>query len=171
MIKAFVTGTAGQLGYDTALELVRRGYAVICADLLPGQNSPGGVPFVPLDITDGAAVKKTIRELKPDAVFHCAAWTAVDAAEEAANRQTVFAVNAKGTRNIAEACRETDAKMLYISTDYVFSGRGTDPWEADCLSFAPLNVYGQSKLMGEQAVRENLKETGEIQHGTDSCGA
>ena len=158
MMKAFVTGAAGQLGFDLALTLARRGYEVIGSDLSLGQKSPEVVPFVPLDITDEEAVRKTIRKIKPDAVFHCAGWTAVDAAEEAENRETVFAVNADGTRNIAEACRETDAKMLYISTDYVFSGQGTAPWEADCSSFAPLNVYGQSKLMGEQAVRDILEK-------------
>ena len=107
-----------------------------------------------MDITDSEAVSRTIREINPDIVYHCAAWTAVDAAEDA--QEIVFKVNALGTKNIAEACKEIGCKMVYISTDYVFDGQGTEPWQPDCKDYAPLNVYGQSKLAGEEAVSGTL---------------
>ena len=141
-MKVLVTGANGQLGHDLVVQLTSRGHEAI------------GVDVEQMDITDAQAVEQVLGSICPDAVIHCAAWTAVDAAEEEENRAKVFAVNADGTRYIAEACRETHSKMMYISTDYVFDGQGTEPWTADCESYAPQNVYGQSKLDGEQAVRE-----------------
>ena len=148
-MKAFVTGIGGQLGYDVMLELARRGHEAVGSDLKP--------PAVPLDITDEAAVSKTIAQVCPDVVIHCAAWTAVDAAEEPENREKVFAINEMGTRHLAAASRAVNAKMIYISTDYVFDGQGVRPWQPDDAAFAPLNVYGQSKLAGERAVEELLE--------------
>lgn len=141
-MRVLVTGSRGQLGFDVMQELSSRGHEAIGCDLPE------------LDITDGAAVMRLVKEVNPDAVIHCAAWTAVDAAEDEENREKVFAVNAEGTRNVAKAAAETGAKLLYLSTDYVFDGQGTTPWKADETHFAPLNVYGKSKLMGERAVRE-----------------
>ena len=154
-MKIFVTGVNGQLGHDCVKELAGRGHTVTGSDI---QDSCAlDAPYVSLDITDGDAVKKTIGELQPDAVIHCAAWTAVDAAEDAENREMVHAINALGTRYIAEAAKTAGAKMIYISTDYVFDGTGTRPWEPDDKCYAPLNVYGQSKLDGELAVSSILE--------------
>ncbi len=163
-MRIFVTGVAGQLGSDTVKELVRRGHKPIPSDVrepsydpptpevLTGKSSD---PFFEqLDITDENQVKGLIERIHPDAIIHCAAWTAVDAAEDSANREKVHAINSLGTRYIAEAAKSIDAKMIYISTDYVFNGQGTDPWQPDCTDFAPLNYYGQTKLEGEQAVAE-----------------
>ena len=147
-MKMLVTGAAGQLGLDIIKEAEKRGHEAIGTDL--GEKWNG----LQIDITDAEAVKQAIREIRPDIVYHCAAWTAVDAAEDAG--EIVFKVNAQGTRNIAEACKETDCKMVYISTDYVFNGQGTEPWQPDCRDYAPLNVYGQSKLAGEEAVSGTL---------------
>ena len=146
-MKVFVTGANGQLGHDVVTELRRRGHEAVGSDL-------GGE--CPLDITDAEAVRRVLGEASPDAVIHCAAWTAVDAAEDAENREKVRSINGGGTRNIAQACRELGCKMLYISTDYVFDGQGEVPWQPDCADYAPLSVYGQSKLDGENAVRELL---------------
>ncbi len=158
MMRVFVTGVGGQLGYDVVRELLRRGHSPVGSDVQPALPFDLGAPYVPLDITDREAVQKTIAGLRPDAVIHCAAWTAVDAAEDAENREKVFLINGAGTRYIAEACKTAGAKMLYISTDYVFDGQGDAPWQADDHCYAPLNVYGKSKLQGEQAVAETLKE-------------
>ena len=155
-MKVFVTGVNGQLGYDCVKELAARGHEVTGSDIQEECLLPAS--YVRLDITDPEAVRKTIGEIRPDAVIHCAAWTAVDAAEEPGNREKVFAVNALGTRYIAEAAKDTGAKMLYISTDYVFDGKGERPWEPDDTCFAPLNVYGQSKLEGEKAVSSILEK-------------
>lgn len=157
-MKVFVTGVAGQLGHDVMKELARRGYEGVGSDLAPVCSSAAdaAMPYVPLDITDAAAVSNVLEGIRPDVVVHCAAWTAVDAAEDEENQAKVRAINAGGTANIARACKAIDAKMIYISTDYVFSGQGTEPWTADCMDFAPLNVYGQTKLEGERAVRETL---------------
>lgn len=153
-----VTGVCGQLGYDVAAELASRGLEAVGTDILPeAADLPSAVSYLSLDITDADAVFKAVEELRPDAVIHCAAWTAVDAAEEPENREKVFAVNAEGTRNLAVACKDLGCKMLYISTDYVFDGQGTEPWQPDCDRYAPLNVYGQSKLAGELAVKELLE--------------
>ena len=153
-MKVFVTGVAGQLGHDVVNELLRRGHTPIGSDLAPQYDSP--CPYVSLDITDRAAVNKALSVLAPDAVIHCAAWTAVDQAEEKAD--FVRAINAGGTRNIAEVCEALDCKMLYISTDYVFDGQGEKAWQPDCKDYKPLNVYGQTKLEGELAVAETLEK-------------
>ncbi len=150
MMKVFVTGVGGQLGHDVMNELDRRGHNCIGSDIIESVNN--GFPYIKLDITDSEAVSATLLKEKPDAVIHCAAWTAVDAAEEAENRDKVFAVNVTGTKNVAAACKKLDCKMIYISTDYVFNGEGTEPWQPDCKDYAPLNVYGESKLEGEKAV-------------------
>ena len=161
-MKVLVTGVAGQLGHDVMNELAKRGYDGIgtyIADSYSGvqdNTAVVGMPYVQLDITDSESVEKTIKEIKPDVVVHCAAWTAVDAAEDEENRDKVFAVNVEGTKNIARICKEIDAKMVYTSTDYVFDGQGTEPWKPDCKEYAPLNIYGQSKLNGELAVSEIL---------------
>lgn len=156
-MRILVTGACGQLGFDVVKELVSQEQEAVATDILPETSElPDGVRYLPLDITDPAAVEQALRQLRPDAVIHCAAWTAVDAAEEPKNREKVFAINATGTRNLAAACKQIGAKLLYISTDYVFDGQGTEPWQPDCDAYAPLNVYGQSKLEGELAVRELL---------------
>lgn len=156
-MKVFVTGVCGQLGHDVMCELNNRGIDVIGTDISEAYNGVTNtvvekLPYIGLDITDKVAVENTITKIKPDAVIHCAAWTAVDAAEAPENKEKVFAVNFSGTENIALACKKVDCKLVYISTDYVFNGSGTQPWAADCKSFSPLNVYGESKLKGEQAV-------------------
>jgi len=147
-MKVFVTGAAGQLGHDVVRELAARGHEAVGSDREAG---------IPLDITDREAVRAVLSAVRPEAVIHCAAWTAVDAAEAPENRERVHAVNGLGPRYIAEACRELGCKMLHISTDYVFDGRGTAPWTPDCTDYGPLSVYGQSKLEGEQAVAELLQ--------------
>ncbi|MBR5974615.1 MAG: dTDP-4-dehydrorhamnose reductase [Clostridiales bacterium] len=161
-MKIFVTGVGGQLGHDVVNELSGRGFDVVGSDIQPVYSGIAdgsaceSAPYVSLDITDREAVLSTIGEIAPDAVIHCAAWTAVDAAEEEENREKVRRINAEGTRFIAEAAKAADAKMVYISTDYVFDGQGERPWEPDDKCYAPLNVYGQSKLDGELAVSEIL---------------
>ncbi|MGN0433640.1 MAG: dTDP-4-dehydrorhamnose reductase [Bilifractor sp.] len=163
-MKVFVTGVAGQLGHDVMNELAARGLEGVGTDLAPsysGINDGSAVtrmPYVSLNITDEDAVDRVISEVKPDVIVHCAAWTAVDAAEDEENRTKVMAINVDGTRNIARAARKADAKMVYISTDYVFDGQGTEPWKPDCRDYAPLNVYGKSKLGGELAVSEILEK-------------
>ena len=157
-MKVFVTGVGGQLGHDTILELEKRGYEGVGTDIQPEYSGVGEltVPYVQLDITDELAVKETVERIQPDVIIHCAAWTAVDAAEDAENKERVHAINALGTQYIAEAAKAAHAKMVYISTDYVFDGQGERPWEPDDKCFAPLNVYGQSKLDGEMAVSSIL---------------
>ena len=149
-MKILVTGVGGQLGYDVVNELLKRGHQPIGTDIIEKANVP--CDYFSLDITNSEAVTKAIEEVKPDAVIHCAAWTAVDAAEEESNKPKVYAVNVVGTKNIAEACKKANCKMMYISTDYVFNGLGTTPWAPDCKEYAPLNYYGQTKLEGELAV-------------------
>ena len=153
-MKVLVTGVAGQLGFDVISELKKRGHEAVGSDIIDSHDPN----YLKLDITDKAAVSKAINELKPDAVIHCAAWTAVDAAEDAENQPKVYAINADGTRNIAEACKSGDCKMVYVSTDYVFDGQGTEPWNPDDKNYAPLCVYGKSKLEGELAVSEILEK-------------
>ena len=161
-MKVFVTGVAGQLGHDVMNELASRGYEGIGTDLAPEYNGVQDgsyvttAQYVSLDITDKEAVDKTIQEIHPDVVVHCAAWTAVDAAEDEDKQAKVRAINAGGTQNIASACKEVNAKMVYISTDYVFDGQGTEPWQPDRKDYKPLNVYGQTKLEGELAVSQTL---------------
>ena len=161
-MKIFVTGVGGQLGHDCMNEMVQRGHEAVGSDIqehysgVADGSAVNTAPYVQLDITDEKAVKRVIKELKPDAIIHCAAWTAVDPAEAPENREKVKAINADGTRYIAEAVKAVDAKMLYLSTDYVFDGQGTRPWQPDDKNYAPLNYYGQTKLEGELAVSENL---------------
>lgn len=145
-MKVLVTGVKGQLGYDCVNELTNRGHEAV------------GVDIEEMDITDADSVNKVIHETEPDAVIHCAAWTAVDAAEDEENREKVRLVNAVGTENIAKVCKELDCKMLYLSTDYVFDGQGTTPWQPDCQDYKPLSVYGETKLAGELAVADNLEK-------------
>lgn len=156
VMKVFVTGVGGQLGYDVMNELSKRNFEAIGSDILTKENIALPYEYIQLDITDKEAVENVINSVQPDAVIHCAAWTAVDAAEEEQNKAKVFAINVDGTRNIAEACKKCDCKMIYISTDYVFNGQGEEPWQADCKDYEPLNVYGESKLQGELAVAELL---------------
>ncbi|MGO4924522.1 dTDP-4-dehydrorhamnose reductase [Ligilactobacillus ruminis] len=161
-MKIFVTGVSGQLGHDVMNELNKRGYEGIGSDIAPeyagasDETFVTSAPYVSMDITDKEAVEKTITDLNPDVVVHCAAWTAVDMAEDDDKVELVRRVNAKGTENIALVCKKLDCKMVYISTDYVFDGQGTKPWEPDCKDYKPLNVYGQTKLEGELAVSQNL---------------
>lgn len=161
-MKFFVTGVNGQLGHDVMNELLKRGYVGVGSDIADVYSgvADGSVvcsaSYVSLDITDKEAVQKTIEEIKPDAVIHCAAWTAVDMAEDDDKVELVRKVNAGGTQNIADACKTIDAKMLYLSTDYVFDGQGIEPWKPDCKDYKPLNVYGQTKLEGELAVSSTL---------------
>ena len=129
-MKAFVTGVGGQLGHDVMNELAKRGYDGVGSDILSSIDTE--YPYVQLDITDAEAVEKAISEVNPDIVIHCAAWTAVDAAEDEENRQKVKAINVDGTQNIASVCKKLDCKMIYISSDYVFYGQGTEPWQPDC---------------------------------------
>lgn len=157
-MKVFVTGVGGQLGYDVMNELAKRGHECIGSDILIKDKIALPFEYVQLDITDKAAVEQSIRKLQPDAVIHCAAWTAVDAAEDDDKKDKVYAINVDGTKYIAEACKKADCKMVYISTDYVFNGEGTEPWRPDCKEYAPLNVYGDSKLKGELAVAEALEK-------------
>lgn len=151
-----VTGVAGQLGYDVMNELTKRGHIAVGSDILKKEDVCSAFEYVQLDITEKQDVERTIAEYSPEAVIHCAAWTAVDAAEDDENKDKVFAINAQGTQYIAEACKLNGCKMMYISTDYVFNGEGTEPWHADCKEYAPMNVYGESKLQGEFAVSANL---------------
>lgn len=161
-MKVFVTGVAGQLGHDVMNELAKRGYEGIGTDL---KETYSGVqdgspvttmPYVSLDITDAKAVEKTITRVNPDVIVHCAAWTAVDAAEDDDKKGLVHKINVEGTQNIANVAKKIDAKMVYISTDYVFNGQGETPWDPDCKDYAPLSVYGETKLGGEQAVSNTL---------------
>ena len=163
-MRVFVTGVGGQLGHDVVNELDRRAHEAIGSDIqavYSGVNDGSAVaaaPYVQMDITDEAAVRRTVEELKPDVIIHCAAWTNVDGAEAPENREKVHQINAVGTENIARAAKAVNAKMVYISTDYVFDGQGTRPWEPDDKCYAPLNVYGQSKLDGELAVSRILEK-------------
>ena len=161
-MRVFVTGVAGQLGHDVMNELAKRNYEGIGSDIAPAYSgiadgsSVTRMPYVSMDITDREAVRKTLLEQKPDAVVHCAAWTAVDLAEDEDKVEKVRAINADGTKNIAAVCKKLNCKMVYISTDYVFDGQGTEAWKPDCKDYKPLNVYGKTKLEGELAVAENL---------------
>ena len=161
-MKLFVTGVGGQLGHDVMNEVAKRGFLGVGSDLSENYSGVADnsavctMPYVSLDITDKEAVRKVLLDVKPDVVVHCAAWTAVDLAEDEENIPKVRAVNVGGTENIAAVCKELDCKMIYISTDYVFDGKGTEPWGADCKDYAPLSVYGQTKLEGELAVSSTL---------------
>lgn len=163
-MKVLVTGVAGQLGHDVMNELHKRGYEGVGSDIAPQYSGADDgtavtkMDYVQMDITNSEEVNETIKRVNPDVVVHCAAWTAVDLAEESENKEKVMAINVGGTENIARVCKELDCKMVYISTDYVFDGYGTRPWEEDCKDYAPLNVYGESKLMGEKVVSLNLEK-------------
>ena len=163
-MKIFVTGVGGQLGHDVMNELAKRGYEGVGSDITPAYSGVADgsavttMPYEPLDITDKNAVEKTITRVNPDVVVHCAAWTAVDLAEDEDKIEKVRAINAGGTANIAAVCKKLNCKMVYISTDYVFDGQGDTPWEPDCKDYKPLNVYGQTKLEGEQAVANTIEK-------------
>lgn len=163
-MKVFVTGVGGQLGHDVMNELFKRHYEGVGSDLAPAYSGVQDgtavttMPYVPMDITDRASVEAVLTKEQPDVVVHCAAWTAVDMAEDDDKVEKVRLVNAAGTENIALACKKLDCKMVYLSTDYVFDGLGTDPWKPDCKDYKPLNVYGQTKLEGELAVSSNINK-------------
>lgn len=163
-MKVFVTGVGGQLGHDIMNELQKRGHEGVGSDLAPVYSGIADgsavttMPYVSLDITDKCAVERVISEIQPDAVIHCAGWTAVDAAEDEDKRALVRRINVDGTQYIADACKKLGCKMLYLSTDYVFDGKGETPWAPDCKAYDPLNVYGQSKLDGELAVCNTLEK-------------
>ena len=163
-MKVFVTGVAGQLGHDVMNELQSRGYEGIGTDIAPeysgiqDHTAVTQMPYVQMDITDKEAVEKIITDLNPDVVVHCAAWTAVDMAEDDDKVEKVRAINAGGTDNIAKVCKKIGAKMVYLSTDYVFAGQGEKPWDPDCKDYKPLNIYGQTKLEGELAVSSQLEK-------------
>lgn len=146
-MKVLVTGVAGQLGHDVMQELAKREIPAVGTDLKEG---------IPLDITDEKAVHQVLQKEKPTVILHCAAWTAVDLAEEEQNKKTVYAVNVTGTENLAKEAAALGARFVYISTDYVFNGEGTTPWKPDCTEYAPLNYYGQTKWQGEQMVKQYL---------------
>lgn len=163
-MRVFVTGVGGQLGHDVMNELAARGHEGFGSDI---KETYSGIqdgtpvctmPYIQADITNPETVAEAIRSCHPDVVVHCAAWTAVDAAEDEDKQELVKKINADGTRNIAQVCRELDCKMVYISTDYVFDGQGSEPWDPDCKDYKPLNVYGETKLAGELAVSELLKK-------------
>lgn len=147
VMKVLVTGVAGQLGHDVMQELAKREIPAVGTDLKEG---------IPLDITDEKVVHQVLQKEKPTVILHCAAWTAVDLAEEEQNKKTVYAVNVTGTENLAKEAAALGARFVYISTDYVFNGEGTTPWKPDCTEYAPLNYYGQTKWQGEQMVKQYL---------------
>ena len=161
-MKVFVTGVGGQLGHDVMNELAKRGYDGIGTDIAPeysgvqDESAVCAMPYVPMDITNSCQVSEVIKQVKPDVVVHCAAWTAVDLAEDEDKIAKVREINAGGTQNIANVCKELDCKLVYLSTDYVFDGQGGDPWLPDCKDYKPLNVYGQTKLEGELAVANTI---------------
>lgn len=163
-MKVFVTGAGGQLGHDVMNELYARGYEGVGSDIAPVYSGIADgsavtkMPYVSMDITDAEAVKTVITQVQPDVVVHCAAWTAVDLAEDNDKVDKVRAINAGGTQNIADVCKQLDCKMVYLSTDYVFDGQGETPWLPDCKDYKPLNVYGQTKLEGELAVANTLEK-------------
>lgn len=161
-MKYFVTGVAGQLGHDVMNELNKRGHVGVGTDLaseyagIQDSSYVTTAEYVSLDITNNDEVQRAIEKINPDVIVHCAAWTAVDAAEDDDKKAKVHAINVDGTQNIANAAKKIDAKMVYLSTDYVFDGQGIQPWKPDCKDYKPLNVYGQTKLDGELAVANTL---------------
>ena len=163
-MKVFVTGVAGQLGHDVMNELARRGHEGVGSDLhsvyngIQDGSAVTMMPYISLDITDQAHVMEVLGKADADVVVHCAAWTAVDLAEDEDKKEKVHAINVDGTRYIAEACKMLNCKMIYISTDYVFNGQGESPWTPDCKDYDPVNVYGMSKLEGELAVSSILEK-------------
>lgn len=163
-MRFFVTGVGGQLGYDVMNHLLCRGHEGVGSDIAPvysGVQDSAPVaeaPYIPLDITDTAAVEKVLNLVKPEVVVHCAAWTAVDMAQDRKNWGKVWDINVIGTQNIANACKKLGCKLIYISTDYVFDGTGSQPWQPDCKDYRPINVYGKTKLEGELAVANTLEK-------------
>lgn len=163
-MKVLVTGVGGQLGHDVMNELARRGHQGVGSDIVPVYSGIADgsavteMPYVPMDITNDAQVRQVMDDVRPDAVIHCAAWTAVDLAEDADKQPKVRAINVDGTAHLAAACKAQDCKMMYISTDYVFNGQGQTPWQPDCKDYQPLNYYGETKLGGELAVSSALEK-------------
>lgn len=163
-MKILVTGVAGQLGHDVMNELAARGHEGVGSDLAPAYSGIAdgsavtGMPYVAMDITNEQQVRQVMDQVRPDAVIHCAAWTAVDLAEDADKQPKVRAINVDGTAHLAAACKTQDCKMMYISTDYVFNGQGQTPWQPDCKDYQPLNFYGETKLGGELAVSSRLEK-------------
>lgn len=163
-MKILVTGVAGQLGHDVMNELAARGHEGVGSDLAPAYSGIAdgsavtGMPYVAMDITNEQQVRQVMDQVRPDAVIHCAAWTAVDLAEDADKQPKVRAINVDGTAHLAAACKAQDCKMMYISTDYVFNGQGQTPWQPDCKDYQPLNFYGETKLGGELAVSSRLEK-------------
>ncbi|MBQ4641754.1 MAG: dTDP-4-dehydrorhamnose reductase [Oscillospiraceae bacterium] len=163
-MKVFVTGVGGQLGHDVMNELAKRGHTGVGSDIAPQYSGVQDgspvctMPYVAMDITNKTQVEQTITAAMPDVVVHCAAWTAVDLAEEEDKQPLVRAINATGTQHIADVCKKSGCKMVYISTDYVFDGQGQTPWQPDCKDYSPLNIYGQTKLEGELAVANTLEK-------------
>ena len=161
-MKVLVTGVNGQLGHDVINELNRQGIETVGSDITEKyaglMSDISAMSYVSMDITDAGCVSRVLNEVHPEAIIHCAAWTAVDAAEDAENQAKVHAINAEGTRTVASVARSLDAKLLYLSTDYVFDGQGERPWEPDDKCYAPLSVYGQSKLDGELAITELMEK-------------
>ena len=163
-MNVFVTGVGGQLGHDVMNELHKRGYEGVGSDIAPQYSGIADgsavtvMPYIPMDITNAQMVEQVLTQANPDVVIHCAAWTAVDLAEDEDKQEKVRAINVGGTQNIANVCKKLNCKMVYISTDYVFNGQGQEPWDPDCKDYAPLNVYGQTKLDGELAVSNTLEK-------------
>lgn len=163
-MRVLVTGANGQLGHDVVNELAARGHEAIASgsrETYTGVQDGTFVcnaPYYQMDIRQRDEVRQVLLSVKPDAVIHCAAWTDVDGAEELANKPLALAVNGEGTANVVDACKYLGCKMMYISTDYVFDGEGTEPWPADCFDYDPMNVYGFGKMMGELVVKECLKK-------------
>ena len=161
-MKVFVTGVNGQLGHDVVNELIKKGHTVIGSDITDKYNGVSDGSFVTtntykgLDITDKTKVDELLLDIKPEAIIHCAAWTAVDLAEDEDKKAKVFNINVNGTKYLANVAKEIDAKMLYLSTDYVFNGQGDRPWKPDDKNFEPLNYYGETKLMGEKVISNIL---------------
>ena len=163
-MKVFVTGVNGQLGHDVMNTLYRRGIPAIGSDIKDSycgveDGSPAcTMPYIGLDLCDEEKTRKVLSELEIDAMIHCAAWTAVDAAEDPENQAVVEKINGEVPGVLARIMKERDGKMLYLSTDYVFSGEGTEPWKPEEKDFAPINFYGKTKLMGEERIREVLEK-------------
>lgn len=163
-MKVLVTGVGGQLGHDVMNELARRGHQGVGSDIalvysgIADGSAVTGMPYVAMDITNEQQVRQVMDQVRPDAVIHCAAWTAVDLAEDADKQPKVRAINVDGTAHLAAACKAQDCKMMYISTDYVFNGQGQTPWQPDCKDYQPLNFYGETKLGGELAVSSRLEK-------------
>jgi dTDP-4-dehydrorhamnose reductase len=159
-MKVLVTGVAGQLGYDVINELSKRGLKAIGTDIREESeliNKANWNKYIQLDITEKAKVEEAVNSVKPDAIIHCAAWTNVDGAEDENNKPLIKKINVDGTVNLVKVAKELRCKFLYISTDYVFDGKGTRPWEPDDKNYAPQNFYGQTKLEGELVVSSQLE--------------